>query len=217
MEVFGGAVFDLDGLLIDSEPYWRWAQERALKEAGAELTLEMQLETTGLRLKEAVQVWRTWFPGADLLGVGGRIAELVKDRIRREGTAKAGAGHAIRICREQGCRLAVASSSPMEVIGAALERIGVADCFQAVVTAEAEEHGKPHPAVYLSAARALDLRAADCIAFEDSLHGLRSARAAGMHCVAVPEEHNRMRPDFAVADRILASLEEFRAEFLRRS
>lgn len=112
--------------------------------------------------------------------------------------------------------MAIASSSMPEIIEAAVDRLGARGMFQALVSAEGEAHGKPHPAVYLAAAKKLGVDPGDCIAFEDSVFGLQSAKAAGMHCIAVPEAHNRGRKEYAIADRILGSLEEFGELFLRR-
>ena len=181
------------------------------------MTLAIQLETTGLRLNEAILKWRALFPALDLHPerLRDRLIELVKGRMATA-EAKPGALRSLEICRDAGCRLAIASSSMPEIIEAALDRLSARSYFQAVVSAEGEEHGKPHPAVYLSAASALGLDPRSCIAFEDSVHGLRSAKAAGMHCIAVPEEHNRSRSEYGIADRIFHSLEDFHPGHLLR-
>lgn len=215
---FLGAVFDLDGLLIDSEPIWMWAQSLALEELGGRLTLAIQLDTTGLRLNEAILKWRGHFPGLEIDSgrLRSRLIQLVSGKIADSAEAKPGALRSLGICREAGCRLAIASSSMPEIIEAALERLQAKTLFDAVVSAEGEDHGKPHPAVYLSAAARLGLDPGDCIAFEDSVFGLRSAKSAGMHCIAVPEEHNRTRPEYGIADRVLLSLEDLLPEHLHR-
>jgi sugar-phosphatase len=219
MGLFKGAVFDLDGLLIDSEPVWMWAQTKAFRELGVELTEAMQLATTGLRMMEALQVWRGYFPAIEIdpVKMRPRLAELVGGRLRESGRAKPGALEVLELCRRSGCRMAIASSSMPDIIEAAVERLGAGHLFDILVSAEGEAHGKPHPAVYLAAARNLGIDPAECIAFEDSVFGLRSAVAAGMHCVAVPEAHNRGRPEFAIAHRILESLEQFEEGHLKLS
>lgn len=218
---FRGAVFDLDGLLMDSEPIWSWAQRKMFAEMGVELTQAMQWATTGMRMHEALVIWSGFFPGTvmDPAGMRARLVELVGGRLMESGLPKAGALRAIELCHAAGCRMAIASSAPSEIIEVAVDRLemlrpGVRDWFGEILSAESEAHGKPHPAVYLSAAARLGLEPRDCIAFEDSVFGLRSAHAAGMHCVAVPEAHNRGRTEYAIAHRILASLEEFQAEHL---
>ncbi|MDQ3000720.1 MAG: hexitol phosphatase HxpB [Fibrobacterota bacterium] len=218
MTRFKGAVFDLDGLLIDSEPIWMWAQQTAFRELGIELTDAIQHETTGMRMQESIQVWKVYFPAAsiDPASMRLRLMTLVDEAFRASGKPKPGAIRALEVCRTAGCRMAIASSSMPDIIDAAMDGLGVRDFFQALVSAEGLPHGKPHPAVYLAAAEILGLDPEECIAFEDSVFGLRSAKAAGMHCIAVPEAHNRGRAEYAIADRILGSLEEFEDEFLRK-
>ena len=208
---FRGAVFDLDGLLIDSEPSWRAAQRTLLWEFGCDLTSEMQFQTVGLGLPAALAVWRTWFPGAELAieEVNRRLPVLALDHFRRSGTAKPGAARLVASLKDSGCALAVASSSPLRFIEAALETLGLATSFHAIASAEREAQGKPHPAVYLTACRQLDIAPTDGIAFEDSLPGLRSAKAAGLFCVAVPEAHGAGTEAFAEADLVLGSLEDW--------
>ncbi|MBW8887128.1 MAG: HAD-IA family hydrolase [Fibrobacteres bacterium] len=213
---FAGAVFDLDGLLIESERLWEKAQMAAFAELGLELTLEMQHSTTGMRLQEAMGVWQGFFPRATLNA--SRLNASMNAYMIREfgktGAVKPGAVRALDLCVDAGCRLAVASSSPPEVIAAALETLALAGRFHAVVSAVLEIHGKPHPAVFLSAAARLGADPGGCIAFEDSVAGVRAAKAAGMFCVAVPETHNRGRPEYAIADRIFDSLESFSPDIL---
>jgi mannitol-1-/sugar-/sorbitol-6-/2-deoxyglucose-6-phosphatase len=220
---FEGAVFDLDGLLMDSEPVWSWAQRKMFAEMGVELTEAMQWATTGMRLNEALVAWRGYFPGTsmDPVGMRARLVELVSGSLMTSGLPKAGAIRAMEICHASGCRMAIASSSPPEIIEVAMERMdglrpGVRGWFREILSAESEAHGKPHPAIYLSAAGRLGVAPGDCIAFEDSVFGLRSAHAAGMHCIAVPEKHNRGRTEYAIAHRVLESLEAFEPGFLNR-
>ena len=130
-----------------------------------------------------------------------------------EGTAKitytsGSTGAPKGVCLSLGQMEAVAASL-VEVIGAALEGLGLATRFDAVVSAASLSDGKPHPAVYLAAAAELGVDPGNCIAFEDSVAGVRSAKGAGMYTVAVPEEHNRGRAEYGIADLELGSLEEF--------
>jgi mannitol-1-/sugar-/sorbitol-6-/2-deoxyglucose-6-phosphatase len=180
-------------------------------EMGLPLTVEMQRATTGMRMQETILVWRGFFPGRELdpAHLGSRLIEIVAGELRATGVAKPGALRALDLCLGAGCRVGLASSSPPAVIKAGLESLGVWDLFHAVVSAEGETHGKPHPAVFLTAAAKLGIDPRACIAFEDSVAGVRAAKAAGMFCVAVPEEHNRGRSEYAIADRVLDSLEAF--------
>lgn len=218
MERFKAAVFDMDGLLLDSEPHWDMVIEGVLGELGVVLNETLRNLTVGMRLEETLGIWRAHFPHAVLekAHIGDRLAAGMRERMQHV-EAKPGAVETVRLCREAGCRLAVASSSPVGVIAAGLQRLGLAEHFHAVVSADGEPHGKPHPGVFLTAARSIGVAPRECIAFEDSLNGMKAVLAAGMHCVAVPEAHNQGHPDFDAAHRRLTSLREFRPEFLIRS
>lgn len=217
MPAFKGAVFDMDGLLLDSERVWERAQITTFGEMGLTLTLDMQRATTGIRMAECFGMWQGFFPGSILEPerIRRRLLELVGGEIRTAGVIKPGAERAIELCVAAGCRIGLASSSPPEIIAAGLERLGMARHFSAVASSEAETHGKPHPAVYLTSAARLGAEPEACIAFEDSIPGVRAAKAAGMYTVAVPEEHNRGRPEYAVADLVLDSLEDLREAVLK--
>src|SRR5688500_5988087 len=105
--VFRGAVFDLDGLLMDSEPVWSWAQRKMFAEMGVELTQAMQWATTGMRMREALEIWSGFFPGTamDPAAMRARLVELVGGNLKESGSPKAGALRAIELCHVSGCRI----------------------------------------------------------------------------------------------------------------
>lgn len=201
-------IFDLDGVLIDSEQLWRDAEMAVFGALGVVLDDERCRETTGLRVDEVVEHWYAREPWPDQAGDGSVADTIVARMVQAIGSAPIvpGAAEAVRFCAGQGARLAVASSSPPELIEVALERLGVASLIEVCHSAMEEEFGKPHPAVYLTAAAKLGVAPADCLAVEDSLNGVIAAKAARMRCVAVPD---RESPAFGVADVVLASLSEF--------
>lgn len=207
-------IFDLDGLLIDSEPLWRRAEIEVFARAGLHLTDAQCAETTGLRLDEVVRLRRTQFRGWHTLSEVEAVDAIharVIDLLRAEGVAKEGACDAVTLVASTGVRLALASSSARPVIVAALDRLGLASSFEVVRSAETEPYGKPHPGVYLSTANALGVAPTACLAIEDSLNGLIAAKAARMRCVVVPEHDD---PRFALADVKLRSLTELDARAL---
>ncbi len=185
---FRAAVFDMDGLLIDSEPFWREAERRVFAGVGLVLTDEDCTRTMGLRIDEAVGYWFARAPWRDPSPhvVAERIVEAVIALVRSEGRAMPGTLHALSLCEGHGLRLALASSSAPEIIDAVLNRLGVRARFEVVHSAASEKQGKPHPDVYRTTCNRLGLPPEECVAFEDSLNGVRAARAAGMHCIAVP-------------------------------
>ena len=207
-------MFDLDGLLIDSEPLWREAEMEVFGSIGVHLTDEMCASTMGLRIDEVVDHWYRLSPwtGPERREVERRVVERLISLVREKGAALAGIDAALTCFRSLGLRLALASSSTHRIIEAALDRLELADEFEVVLSAEDEPAGKPDPAIYLSAASALRVRPESCIAIEDSPNGVRAAKAAGMTCIAIPLDPLDYPAGGPEADLTLASLEQISAE-----
>jgi sugar-phosphatase len=206
-------IFDMDGVLIDSEPLWQAAEIEVFGQVGVSLDAERCRETQGLRIDEMVRYWfvrEPWSAATEMDVVVG-VERAVSAAVRARGRALPGALTAPRAVRERGLRCGLASSSPMSIIRATLDRLGLGDVFESVHTASDHPRGKPHPAVYLAAAEALGVAPERCAAIEDSTNGLISCRAAGMYAIAVPEPSRRADPRFSIADARLASLEELPA------
>ena len=201
-------IFDMDGVLIDSEPFWQESEIDVFGRAGLSLTREMCLQTMGLRVDEVVVYWRRRHPfdAAPAGTLEDAIIGGVVERILSQGEAKEGAAHALGFFRALGLPVALASSSAYRLIGAVTERLGLAGAFDVVYSAEEEEYGKPHPGVYLTTAQRLGVAPAECLAVEDSFNGVLAAKAARMRCVAVPEPAQRLDPRFVIADVVLDSL-----------
>lgn len=191
---------------------WQQAEIECFGEVGVSLTREQAQETLGLRSDEVV-CQRFDEYGWDeathpLEEVEERIIQRVLELIEADAKPMAGVLEALDFVESRGLRRAVASSSRCSVIEAALDALGIADRFELIHSAELELLGKPHPGVYLTTARKLDIPPAECLAFEDSLAGMESAKEAGMACVAVPDHTVVGNRGFARADLVLASLAE---------
>jgi mannitol-1-/sugar-/sorbitol-6-/2-deoxyglucose-6-phosphatase len=215
------ALFDLDGLLVDSEPLWHIAEVEVFGSHGVPLTVEMCTETKGTFVAEAVRYWHARYPwespGIEDVAkeILVRVSELIETRLE----LKPGALHAIEECRNRAMKLAIASSAPERVIESCVRRLGLEDVFAVYRSAEHEERGKPDPAVFLSAARALGTDPERCLVLEDSLAGVRAAKVAGMLCIAVPEGSSGENSDplaFVAADVVLGSLAEIDESVWRR-
>ncbi|MBI5497045.1 MAG: hexitol phosphatase HxpB [Deltaproteobacteria bacterium] len=206
----------MDGLLVDSEPLWREAELEVLRALGVPLRAADCAATQGWRVDAVVRHWRARHPweGPSDQEVAQRIGAAVVARVRARAEPKRGVAHALAVVGALGVPAAVVSSSAPAIIRAVVERLGIAPRFAALVSADGLPQGKPHPAVYLHAARVLGVEPAGCVALEDSPSGVRSARAAGMRCLAVPDQGILPR-EVAEADRVLGSLEELTAELLR--
>lgn len=211
------AIFDMDGLLIDSEPLWQEAEITVFESVGVMLTRELCRETMGLRLDEVVSYWYRRFPwrGASLKAVEEKILAVVDRLVIERGKPMPGVKEVVDLLRAANYELAVASSSPMDLIVASLKKFGLTEYFSVLHSADAEEEGKPHPGVYISTISRLGASPSDCVAFEDSVVGVRAAKAAGAQVIAVPDAANARDPGFAKADVVLSSLTGFSLDLVR--
>lgn len=211
------AIFDMDGLLIDSEPLWQEAEISVLTSVGVPLTRELCRETVGVRLDDVVRHWYGHHPwrGESLESVEARILEEISRLIVNRGKPMPGVKGAIDSLSAAEYELAVASSSPMQLIRVTLETFGLIDNFSVLHSAEAESEGKPHPAVYLSTMSRLGVESSDCIAFEDSVIGVRAAKSAGAWVIAVPDPVDISNSAFAAADAVHSSLTDFSLDHVR--
>jgi len=203
-------IFDMDGLLIDSEPFWRASHISALARHDVVITEDDVRAMAGKRTDEVVRYWRehhglTHVPNENLET---EIAEKVIANINLHGEELPGVRKVIALLEEHSIPMALASSSSPEIITAVMNKLALAKHIKLAYSAKNEQFGKPHPGVFLTTAKKLGVRAENCIVFEDALSGIRAAKAAGMKCVAVPEAVNRDKPEFREADLILNSLSE---------
>jgi sugar-phosphatase len=214
--MINAVIFDMDGMLTDSEPLWRIAAVDALNSVGVPITLQDAVETTGLRTDELVEHWYGVHPWPDppRKVVEGEIETRVIELIRERSAPNPGVHEILALLSGAGYPLGIASSSASEVIATVLETLGVAHYFAVVQSAEHEPFGKPHPAVYIEAARRLGVPPVQCVAFEDSPNGVIAAKAARMQCVAVPDPALVDGRRFLAADLRLGALTEFRLEML---
>lgn len=203
-----GVVLDMDGLLIDTEPVWRTAEQEVFAELGVELTRADLLDTTGVTVDELVAAFlpRRPPPGPSPARVADRITDLVADYVCREGEPMPGVPEAIALFGRLGLRLAIASSSPARLIDVVCARLKLD--IDVRCSALDEPRGKPAPDVYLAAARRLGLSPARCLALEDSPAGVVAAKSAGMTCLAVPDPLLAGDPRYRRADLVLSSLTE---------
>jgi len=216
--VIGAVVFDLDGVVVDSEQVWDDVREQLVRERGGRWHAGAQAAMMGMSSPE----WSSYLH--DELGLPESPQELNDEVVRRmlaryreDLPLIDGAVDAVRRLAAE-FPLAVASSSNRQLIEADLERAGIAERFAAVVSSEEVARGKPAPDVYLEAARRLGVEPARCAAIEDSSSGIRSAHAAGMRVVVVPNTHYPPAADaLALADAIVGSAAELTPELVTAS
>ncbi|MCS7004696.1 MAG: hexitol phosphatase HxpB [Cytophagales bacterium] len=212
-------IFDMDGLLIDSEPFWKIAEKETFRLVGLELTTQMCEQTMGLRLDEVVEYWYSRHPWSNYSKkeISKKIAERVKELIEQQGELMPGALRALQMARELELKIALASASSTVLIDAVLNKFDLRSFFDVVHSAQFEEYGKPHPAVFLTTAQKLGVLPSECTVLEDSFYGVIAAKAARMKVIAVPDASHFPQLRFYAADVKIASLEELTPEMLTLS
>jgi mannitol-1-/sugar-/sorbitol-6-/2-deoxyglucose-6-phosphatase len=201
-------IFDMDGLLIDSEPLWQEAGKATLLEFGKELTAEQYHSSTGLRTEEWIEHWFHHFQ-IDMAHAPSAVETIINKAIAlidAHGESMEGVEHALAICKEHNLALGLATSSPLSLVKVVLEKLNLQNRFDAITSAEYLPYGKPNPQVYLNCAEALQISSVACVAFEDSFNGMIAAKAARMKCVVVPTPADYEHGKWNAADLKLRSL-----------
>lgn len=194
-------IFDMDGVLIDSEPLWQRVEYEVLSALGVPVTIETIQQTTGLRIDQCVDYWyhKAPWPEYDNMKVSQMIVDKVASEILISGKAMLGVHGAIAHCQALGLKIGLATSSPNTIIQAVLTRLDLSEKFMAIESAEHLIYGKPHPEVYLNCARTLGVDPRHCLAIEDSFNGLIAARAANMQTVTIPAAEQRGEAKWVIA------------------
>jgi HAD superfamily hydrolase (TIGR01509 family) len=213
----GAVIFDLDGVLLDSEQLWNEAKEALVREAGGRWRDDAPRAMMGMSSHE----WATYLRNElgvdrDVSTINRDVVRRMKDLYRARLPLLPGAVDAVRALAER-WPLGLASSSNREIIDLALELSGLGGAFAVTVSSEEVARGKPAPDVYLQAARRLDVPPEHGVAIEDSSNGLRAAAAAGMPVIAVPNPHYPPSEDaLAFAAATIATLHELTPELVER-
>jgi mannitol-1-/sugar-/sorbitol-6-/2-deoxyglucose-6-phosphatase len=204
-------IFDMDGLLINSEPLWSEAADEIFQQYNLRITPEQHAGTTGMRIKEFVIWWFTMYkiPLEYAAEAEQKICRLVIDKVQTKGKAMGGIEHIFNFFIERKFKVGLASSSGMDLIDVVVDKLGIRNYLEALSSAAGLQYGKPHPQVYLDCAKNLNSHPLECICFEDSFNGLIAAKAARMKCVVVPSLHDSKLPKFNAADLKISSLLNF--------
>lgn len=204
-------IFDMDGLLLDTEPLWGESMMAVANEYEIGVTLEQFRFTTGLRIDEVTKFWKekfTWPTSFSSEQVAEHILDDIIERAKLKGKIMPGVVTCLEWMKNKGIRLGVATSSPARMMKALLEYFQISNYFDALCSADTLQFGKPHPAVYLQCAELLKAQPYNCVAIEDSVNGMIAAKAARMKVIVVPEAEKLNDKRFSLADMKLSSLED---------
>ncbi|QYK01096.1 hexitol phosphatase HxpB [Shewanella psychrotolerans] len=209
-KILAAVIFDMDGVLIDSEPSWQAAEFNVLSQLGLTISLEEMVQTTGLRIDQVVEFWyqRQPWDNYDNQATADAIVDKVAADILTNGKAMKGVIQALDTCKNRGLKIGLATSSSSPLIDAVMQKLDIRAYFDAICSAESLTFGKPHPEVYLNCAQALDIPPTSCLAIEDSFNGLIAARAANMRSAVIPAPHEAKQPRWAAANCQLSDLTE---------
>jgi sugar-phosphatase len=211
------AIFDMDGLLIDSEPLWDQAELDVLASIGVDISRRSELpDTLGLRIDLVVELWYAQQPwnGPTREEVTNRVITRAITLVEEKRPILPGVREAIALCKAQGLKVGLASASPLHMLERVLEMFDLRAEFDAIASAEHLPYSKPHPQVYLDAAAKLGVDPLCCVTLEDSVNGMIATKAARMRSIVVPAEENRDDECWCLANAKLPSLVELRAEHL---
>jgi sugar-phosphatase len=208
-------IYDMDGILINSEPLWQLAQIETFVELGFNFTHEMCEQTVGWRVDEVIGYWTQKFvyslhTNEFIVGV---LLDKLKIKIAENGKAMKGVYESLEFFKNKQIPMAVATSSPIAIMQQVIETLNIQSYFKHLCSAQHETHGKPHPAVFLTASTLLQVEPVHCLVIEDSLNGVLAAKSARMKCVAIPEPHNKQNPKFCIADWQVDSLHFINEKF----
>lgn len=201
-------IFDMDGVIIDSEPLWRKAMIQSFVELGIPFTDDHCRITTGLRFVEVAEFWfkEHQIKHKTVNEFDTLVINRLCDLIVKEGKPMKGVTEILPFLKENGFKIGIGTSSNTKLMNTVVDVLNIRHYFDALSSAEFLEHGKPHPHVFLNCAANLGIKPNACLVIEDSINGIIAGKAAQMKVVAIPEEINKNNSKFAIADFTVDSL-----------
>lgn len=211
------AIFDMDGLLIDSEPLWQQAELDIFTTLDIDLSRRSEMpDTLGLRIDQVVRMWYETLPwkGPSQAEVTRQVIARALNLVEETRPLLPGVEQALTLCQSEGLKIGLASASPLFMLERVLEMFNLREYFEVLASAESLPYSKPHPQVYLDAAARLGVDPLNCVTLEDSFNGMIATKAGRMRSVVVPDASHATDPRWSLADVKLASLTELTAQHL---
>jgi sugar-phosphatase len=207
----------MDGVIVDSEPYWRKVMIKGFSDAGLPFTEADCRKTTGMRFDQVVHYWfkKKGF-NKEPKQLEKEIIDDLCTHLRREAKPMKGLLSSLNLFRKHNYKIGLATSSSTKIIKTVLDKLQIEGYFDAIQSADKLKFGKPHPEVYLKCAAKLKADPALCLVIEDSMNGLIAGKSAGMKTIAVPDKDNFNKHTFCIADIKLRSLSELKKTHLNK-
>jgi len=203
-------IFDMDGVIIDSEPLWRKAMIRAFNDFKVPFTEDDCRITTGMRLNEVIKYWQKLYPTEikEPDAVNHSILNYLINLINQEGKAMPGLNELLDHLKSRNMKIGLSTSSDHILIETILNKLEIRHYFDEIISAQHLTYGKPHPEVYLTCAHKLNIHPMDCLVIEDSINGIISGKAAQMNVIAIPDAEHINNVKFNIADAVIGHLTE---------
>jgi len=209
-------IYDMDGLLLDTEPLWGTCMLQAAEKYSIPITANRFKETTGLRIYEVLDYWALHFPweGPSPHAIAQEIVHDIIAQSKAHASVMEGVVDSLEMLQNNGFKLGMASSSPAIMIDALLQYFDLTKYFNVITSADVVALGKPHPAVFLHCANELNAKPNECVVLEDSINGIIAGKAARMKVITIPDKAHRDHPQFTIANAMLHSLKELNLELI---
>ena len=203
-------IFDMDGVIIDSEPLWRRVMIESFTEIGIPFNDENCRITTGLRFIEVADYWfkKHHITHITIEAFDNLVINRLCDLIQKEGKPMTGVSESLEFLKAKGIKLGIGTSSNNKLMNTVVDALKIRSYFDELCSAENMLYGKPHPEVYLTCAKKLEINPLECLVVEDSVNGIIAGKAAQMKVLAIPETIHLNNPKFSIADYRLESLLE---------
>lgn len=211
-------LYDMDGLLLDTEPLWGVSMLRVAEKHKIPITREKFKETRGLRIYEVTDYWAIKYPweGKTSAEVAEEILDDIIELSKTDGSVLPGIQHSLDMFKENGFKIGLASASPYRMIKALTDHFDLTHYFDCISSADSVTLGKPHPSVFLHCAENLGSNPLECVVLEDSINGMIAGKAARMAVIVVPDAVHFDDPRFSLADAKLKSMENIDMDLIRK-
>ncbi|PLX07851.1 MAG: HAD family hydrolase [Marinilabiliales bacterium] len=211
MTDFKAIIFDMDGVLVNSEPLWKIAETEILTSLGVPVTEEQIHNTSAMSVKGVCEFWYKIHPWANKSfdEVEKLIVDRVIELIKTHDTNMPDAYETVKYFKDLSFKIGLATNSSHNIIDVVLTKVGIKQYFDFIASVQDVESGKPEPDVYLFAAKNLNVKPENCLVIEDSVVGVQSAKTAGMTVVAMPDKRDWDKPEYEIADFKIKSLKGF--------